>query len=185
MPLPKLQSQFLLNPDITYLNFGSFGACPLPIFEDYQRWQRELEYEPVQFINVNGPRYLEQSRQALGAFIHCNADDIVYTPNPTPMPSNIIARASPLAPGDEVLGTDLEYGACDRTWNYYCQKKGAKYIRRPVRLPITSKEELIADFLEGVTARTKAIFISQITSATALVFLTRKKKFVRSQNKKA
>jgi len=168
MSLPILQSQFLPNPGITYLNFGSFSACPLPIFEDYQRWQRELEYEPVQFITVKGPRYLERSRQALGDYIHCPADDVVYTPNPS-YAINTIARSFALAAGDEILGTDLEYEPLDRTWNYYCQKKGATYIRRPVRLPISSKEELISDFFEGVTARTKAIFISHITSTTALV----------------
>ncbi|HLX65533.1 MAG TPA: hypothetical protein VKR41_01015, partial [Puia sp.] len=77
MHLPISPSPFLLDPTITYLNFGAFGACPRPIFEDYQRWQRELELEPAQFINVNGPRYLERSRQALAAYIHCDADDVV------------------------------------------------------------------------------------------------------------
>jgi isopenicillin-N epimerase len=168
MQLPVSPSPFLLDPDIAYLNFGSFGACPRPIFEDYQRWQRELEMEPVQFMNVNGPRYLEQSRQALAAYIHCDADDIVYTTNPS-YAVNIIAKSFPLQPGDEILSTDLEYGACDRTWKYYCDKKGAAYIRRPIRLPVAGKEELVADFLAGITRRTRAIFISQITSTTALV----------------
>ncbi len=168
MHLPVTPSPFLLDPTVTYLNFGSFGACPLPIFEDYQRWQRELELEPAQFMNANGPRYLQQSRKALAAYIHCEADDIVYTSNPS-FAVNIIAKSFPLNPGDEILSTDLEYGACDRTWNYYCQKKGAAYIRRPVRLPITSKEELTAEFLAGITPRTRAVFISHITSTTALI----------------
>ena len=47
---------FLLNPEITYLNFGSFGACPKEIFEDYQKWQLKLEQEPVQFIVKNWSR---------------------------------------------------------------------------------------------------------------------------------
>ena len=168
MHLPLSPSPFLLDPEITYLNFGAFGACPRPIFEDYQRWQRELELEPAQFINVNGPRYLEQSRQALAAYIHCDPSDVVYTTNPS-YGMNIIAKSFPLIPGDEILSTDLEYGACDRTWKYYCEKKGAAYIRRPIRLPITSREDLIADFLGGITPRTKAVFISHITSATALL----------------
>jgi isopenicillin-N epimerase len=168
MHLPVTPSPFLLDPTITYLNFGSFGACPLPIFEDYQRWQRELELEPAQFMNSNGPRYLEQSRKALADYIHCDADDIVYTTNPS-YAVNIIAKSFPLKPGDEILSTDLEYGPCDRTWDYYCQKKGAAFVRRPIRLPITSKEELTADFLAGITPRTRAVFISHITSATALV----------------
>jgi isopenicillin-N epimerase len=168
MHLPITPSPFLLDPTVTYLNFGSFGACPLPIFEDYQRRQRELELEPAQFMNAGGPRHLQQSRQALAGYIHCDPDDIVCVTNPS-YAVNIIAKSFPLDPGDEILSTDLEYGACDRTWNYYCRKKGAAYIRRPIRLPITSKEELIADFLAGITPRTKAVFISHITSTTALI----------------
>lgn len=168
MHLPVSPSPFLLDPHITYLNFGAFGACPRPIFEDYQRWQRELELEPAQFINVTGPRYLEQSRQALAAYIHCDASDIVYTTNPS-YGMNIIAKSFPLGPGDEILSTNLEYGACDRTWKYYCEKKGASYIRRPISLPVTSKEDLVAGFLAGITPRTKAVFISHITSSTALL----------------
>jgi isopenicillin-N epimerase len=168
MQLPVLQSQFLLNPAVTYLNFGSFGACPRPIFDDYQRWQRELEFEPVQFITVTGLNYLQQSRQALSAYIHCDAGNIVYTMNPS-YAINIIAKSFPLSPGDEILSTNLEYGACDRTWSYYCKKAGAKYVRQPITLPITSRAAFIEDFFKGLSPHTRAIFISHITSATALV----------------
>ena len=168
MKLPISPSPFILDPSIAYLNFGAFGACPLPIFEDYQRWQRELEWEPGQFMSTNAPRYLAESRQALAAYLHCDADDIVYTVNPS-YAVNIIVKSFPLQPGDEVLSTDLEYTPCDRTWKYYCQKRGATYIRRPIRLPVTSKEELIADFLAGITPRTKVVFLSHITSTTALL----------------
>ena len=166
---PKLKSQFLLNPEITYLNFGSFGACPKPIFSDYQKWQLLLESEPCQFIAVNGIEYLKASRQALASYINCNADDIVYVTNPT-YAVNIIAKSLKLNEGDEILSTNLEYGALDRTWNYYCNKSKAKYIRQPIELPVKSKEEFIEQFWKGYSNKTKAIFISQITSSTALRF---------------
>ena len=169
MPHNHLQSQFLLNPDITYLNFGSFGACPKPIFEDYQKWQLEIETEPVQFMTVNGPGYLKTSREALAKYIHCNADDVVYVTNPS-YGINIIAKSFQLQEGDEVLSTNLEYGALDRTWNYYCKKAGAKYVRQEIPLPLVSKAQFIADFFKGLTEKTKIIFISHITSATALIF---------------
>src|SRR3974390_986452 len=130
MEFPALKSQFLLNPDITYLNFGSFGACARPIFDDYQRWQRELEFEPVQFMTVTGLKYLQQSREALGEYIHADPNDVVYVTNPS-YAVNIIAKNFPLKAGDEILSTDIEYGACDRTWKYYCRKAGAKYVRQP------------------------------------------------------
>ena len=74
-----------------------------------------------------------------------------------------------MKPGDEILTTDLEYGAMDKTWNYYCKQKGANYIRQHIQLPLTSKEAIVEQFFKGLTPNTKAIFISQITSSTALI----------------
>jgi isopenicillin-N epimerase len=167
--MPSLKAQFLLDPAVTYLNFGSYSACPRPVFEDYQKWQMELEREPYQFITRKGLDYLRQSREALAGYIHCNADDLVYVSNPS-YAANIIAKSLQLNPGDEVLSTDLEYGAIDRTWNYYCRKAGARFVRQPVELPVVSKEKFIEDFFKGVSSKTKLIFIGQITSPTALIF---------------
>ena len=162
-----LSSFFLLRKDITYLNFGSFGACVKPVFEKYQEFQVELEQEPVQFITVTGPRYIEQSKQALASFLNCNAKDLVFVTNPS-YAVNIITKSFPLQKGDEILTTDLEYGACDRTWNYYCEKAGAVYKRQPIRLPLESKEDFIEQFFKGASNKTKLIFISHITSSTGL-----------------
>ncbi|MEO8711934.1 MAG: aminotransferase class V-fold PLP-dependent enzyme [Parafilimonas sp.] len=163
-----MKSQFLLRPDITFLNFGSFGACPKPVFEEYQRLQLELEREPVQFIAFNASGNLKQSREALAQYVHCNADDLVYVTNPS-YAVNIVAKNFELHAGDEILSTNIEYGACDRTWNYYCKKADAKYVRQHIQLPLVSKEKFIEDFFKGLTSKTKAIFISHITSATALI----------------
>ena len=164
----NLKSQFLLNPNITFLNFGSFGACPKPIFEDWKKWQLEMESEPVQFITNTGFHYLKKSREALANYVHCHPDDIVFTPNPS-YAINIIAKSLNLQAGEEILTTDLEYGAMDKTWNYYCKQKGAKYIKQPITLPLTTKEHFITQFFNGLTKQTKAIFISQITSSTGLI----------------
>jgi isopenicillin-N epimerase len=165
----KLKSQFLLSPDITFLNFGSFGACVKPVFELYQKLQLDLEAEPVQFIAFNGAKNLRTSREALAAYVHCDADDIVYVTNPS-YGVNIVAKSFKLNAGDEVLSTDIEYGACDRIWDYYCEKAGAKYVRQHIELPLVSKEKFIEDFFKGLSSKTKAVFISHITSTTALKF---------------
>jgi isopenicillin-N epimerase len=166
----NLKDQFLLRKDIHFLNFGSFGATPKPVFDYYQQWQKVLEAEPVQFIAFDGYEYLSTSRAALAKFIYVDdKDDLVYVTNPS-FAINIIAKAFPLEEGDEILATDIEYGACDRTWDYYCGQKKAIYKRQKINLPITTKEQFIADFFAGLTSKTKAIFISHITSATALTF---------------
>src|SRR6218665_86461 len=165
--MQSLQQYFLLRKDISFLNFGSFGACVKPVFEKYQQYQLELEQEPVDFITNKGLQYLWQSREALAEHLHCDKDDIVYVPNPS-YAVNTVAKQFDLKAGDEILTTDLEYGACDKTWQYYCGKSGAKYVRQPVTFPIESKEQFVTDFFKGLSSKTKMIFISHITSSTAL-----------------
>lgn len=164
-----MKSKFLLNPEITYLNHGSFGACPKPIFENYQYFQSELEKEPVQFIAKKSVDYLKQSKNALADYIGCGAEDFFFTPNPT-IAINTIMRSLELQPGDEILATNHEYGAMDKTWNFYCKETGVKYVRQNISLPIVSKEQILEDFWNGYTSKTKVIFINQISSCTALIF---------------
>ena len=164
-----LNDQFLLRPDITYLNFGSFGACPRPVFEQYQKFQLELEQEPVQFITNTGLQYVEKARKALGEYLDADADDLVFVTNPS-YAVNIIAKSFALRAGDEVLTTEWEYGACDRTWQYYCDKAGARYVKQPIRLPLHSQQDFVDQLMAGVTKHTRLIFLSHITSSTAIRF---------------
>jgi isopenicillin-N epimerase len=164
-----MRELFLLDPDIAFLNHGSFGACPRPVFEEYQRWQRELERQPVEFLGRRFNELMRQARSALGDFLDADADDLVYVTNAT-VGLNIVARSLDLRPGDEVLSTDHEYGALDRTWRFLCARRGAKYIRQPVSVPIRSAEEVIEAIWSGVTDRTRVLFISHITSPTAITF---------------
>lgn len=165
--MQSLKEQFLLRDDITYLNFGSFGACPKPVFEKYQQFQLELEQGPVQFITASGLKYLETSREALATYLHCHKDDLVYVTNPS-YAVNAVAKSLNFKPGDEIITTDIEYGACDKAWEYYCEKAGVVYIKQPISLPIQSKEEFVNYFFKGVSPKTKLVFISHITSSTGL-----------------
>jgi len=160
---------FLLDPSITYLNHGSFGATPRAVFEKYQWWQRELEREPVEFLGRRFNDLMRDARAPLAAYIHAHPDDIVYVPNAT-TGLNIVARSLRLNPGDEILTTDHEYGALDRTWRFLCKKSGAVYKPIPIPLPLTTAENFIETFWSGVTPRTRVIFLSHITSPTALIF---------------
>ncbi|MEK8179483.1 aminotransferase class V-fold PLP-dependent enzyme [Flavobacterium buctense] len=164
-----MKSQFLLDPSITFLNHGSFGACPKPIFEEFQRFQLELENEPVVFIQKKLPQYLKQAKLPLARFIGCDSEDFFFVPNPT-VAINTVMRSLKLNPGDEILSTNHEYGAMDRTWNFYCKKSGAKYVRQNISLPIVSKAQIIEEFWKGYTTNTKVIFLNQMSSSTALIF---------------
>jgi isopenicillin-N epimerase len=163
------KSLFLLNPDIHFLNFGSFGACPTPVFENYLYWERQLEWEPVQYIAFDSVGRLAHSREQLAAYLDvADKDDLVYVTNPS-FAVNLIAKNLLLQPGDEILTTDIEYGACDRTWKLYCRKAGAIYKRQHIPLPVTTTDAFVEAFFAGLSPRTKAVFISHITSATGLI----------------
>lgn len=166
--LAALARTFLLRPDISFLNHGSFGACPGPVFEVYQRWQRELERQPVEFLGRRLRSLLAEARGALADYVGAAANDLVYVPNVT-WGANAVSRSIDLQPGDEVLATDLEYGAVDRAWRYACERRGARYLNQAISLPITDSAGFIADLWSGVTERTRVIAISHITSGTALI----------------
>ena len=105
LPLPALAGQFLLQPEMTFLNHGSFGACPRPVFDTYQRWQRELEAQPIEFLGRRIRPLLAEARAQLAAYVGAGADDLVFVPNAT-FGINIVARSLALGPGDEALATD-------------------------------------------------------------------------------
>ena len=165
----QLKEHFLLDPDIVFLNHGSFGATPRSVLEAYQNWQVKLERQPVKFLARELNELLWNARRALGAFLNADADDLVFIPNAT-HGANIVARSLQLAPGDEVLATDHEYGACDYTWEFVCRKTCSHYIRQPIPLPVQTEEEIVEQLWKGVSSRTKAIYLSHFTSPTALRF---------------
>ena len=165
--MSSLKEYFLLDPNVIFLNHGSFGATPKPVLEAYQNWQLRMERQPVLFLGRELDGLLLESRLALGAYLNAGADDLVYIPNAT-HGLNIVAHSLQLKPGDEILTTDHEYGACDYTWDFICGRAGAKYIRQSIPLPVHTEEEIVERFWQGITSRTKAIYLSHITSSTAL-----------------
>lgn len=167
MDLPVLED-FLLDPDVIFLNHGSFGACPRPVFEHYQAWQRELERQPVAFLGRAYDEHMTHARSVLADYIGCDADSLIYVPNAT-VGVNLVARSLSLSDGDEILTSDHEYGAMDRLWDFICKKSGARYVRQKLSTPFEDAGSIVEAFWQGVTARTKVIFLSHITSPTALL----------------
>jgi isopenicillin-N epimerase len=165
--MDTLRSQFLLDPEVIFLNHGSFGATPKPVFKTYQQWQRRLEKQPVKFLDREIQRYFSTARQSLANYLKSDPLDLVYIPNAT-FGVNIIARSIDFQPGDQVLTSNHEYGACLNVWLFLSQKTGLEVIPVDIPLPLPSAEEIVEHFWEKVTTKTKLIFLSQITSPTAV-----------------
>ncbi len=168
LPLPHLAEQYLLDPDVVYLNHGSFGAVPRPVFDSYQHWQRELDANPSHFVGRRAPELLAAAREKLGAFINASANDLTFVPNVT-YGLNIVARSLHLKEGDVVLTTDHEYGAIDRTWRFNCEKSGAQLVNQPISVPVADPANVVEQIWAGVNENTSVISMSHITSPSALI----------------
>jgi isopenicillin-N epimerase len=149
----RLKDQFLLDPDVVFLNHGSYGACPRPVLEEYQRWQRELEREPVEFLARRCGGLIAEARAALGDYLGARGDDLVFVPNAT-TGMNVVARSLQLGPDDEVLTTELEYGAVDFTWD----ATGARIVRAPLE-----------SLWDQVTEATRVLSFSHVASPTGAI----------------
>ena len=165
----NLKEYFLLDPNIVFLNHGSFGATPKPVFEAYQRWQLELERQPVEFLGRRHNELMRASRAALAEYVGTTENNVVYVTNVT-VGLNVVARSLKLGPGDEVLTSDHEYGALDRTWRFLAQENGFTYRKCHIPLPLPEAEAFVETLWKSVTPQTRVIFLSQITSPSAVIF---------------
>ena len=145
-----MKEHFLLDPDVVFLNHGSFGACPRPVFEAYQRYQRELERQPVEFLALERrlPALLDEARVALAGHVGANPDNLAFATNATSA-VNATVRSLDLGPDDEVLMGDDEYGGMELLWEYVSRRTGARIVRRAF-------DDLVPD------ERTKVLFCSHI-----------------------
>lgn len=152
-----------------FLNHGSFGACPRPVFATYQAIQLELERQPVAFLGRELNDRLKAPRVALAPFLGTTSENIVGLTNATEG-LNVVAQSLDLRPGDEILTTDHEYSAIDKTFAYVARRSGATIVPVTVPLPLTSEAAFTETLLKGMTPRTRVLLLSHITSPTALVF---------------
>jgi isopenicillin-N epimerase len=162
------RSDFLLRSDITFLNHGSFGACPIELLSEQRRWIERLESQPVLYFREL-MHEMRSARQSLAAYIGAKAENIAFVTNST-YGVNVAAHAvaEVLQPGDEILSNDHEYGACNRAWRAHAVSKGAVYVQPHIPIPVPRSEDLVEIIWSNVTERTKVLFISHITSPTAV-----------------
>ncbi|MBL8738755.1 MAG: aminotransferase class V-fold PLP-dependent enzyme [Planctomycetes bacterium] len=169
LPAPSpLAAHWDLDPDVVFLNHGSFGACPRVVLAEQQRLRRELEAEPVRFLHRELEARLDAARAALAAFVGAEADDLAFVPNAT-TGVNTVLRSLAFAPGDELLVTDHEYNACRNVLDFVAAGSGARVVVVPLPFPIEGPHVVVERVLAAVTARTRLLLVDHVTSPTGLV----------------
>ncbi|HSM01721.1 MAG TPA: aminotransferase class V-fold PLP-dependent enzyme [Acidimicrobiia bacterium] len=164
----SLSDHWLLDPDVTFLNHGSFGACPRAVLDHQQGLRERMERDPVSFFAVDYDGLLAEAVAASAAFVGADPAGYAFVPNAT-TGVNVLLRSLPLDEGDEVLVTDHEYEACALALEAVAAETGA--IVRTVRIPppVEGPEAVTGAILDAVTAATRFALLDHVTSATALI----------------
>lgn len=158
-----------LDPAVTYLNHGSFGACPAPVLEYQAALRARMEREPVDFLVRELPALTAQARAEVAAFLGADPADLAFLSNAT-AGINAVLRSLRFEPGDELLTSSHVYAACLKTLRFVAARSGARVVVAPVPFPIADEDAVVAPLLAAVTPRTRLALVDHVTSPTALVF---------------
>lgn len=166
----ELAHHWTLDPSVTFLNHGSFGATPLPVLEAQSAWRARMEREPVDFFTRDLEPALDEARAVLAAFVGADPDDLALVTNAT-TGINIVARSLRLEPGDEIVVTDHTYNAARNALEVVAVAAGARLVTAVIGFPAI--DDPLEAILRTVTRRTRLLLLDHVTSPTALVLPAR------------
>jgi len=158
-----------LDPAVTFLNHGSFGACPAQVQQAAERLRARMEREPVRFLIGELEGLLDEARASVAALLGARADDLAFMPNASTGVSTVL-RSLAFAPGDELLTTDHAYNACRNALEHAAAQAGARVTVAHVPFPTPGPDAVVEAVLARVTPRTRLVLLDHVTSQTALVF---------------
>jgi len=159
---------WLLDPELVFLNHGSFGSCPRPVLARQHELREELERSPVRFLGREIMERLDAVRAVLAPFVGASFDAVAFVSNAT-SGVNAVLRSLELAPGDELVFTDQGYNACNNAVRFVAERSGAVPVVAKLPFPLSSAEEVVEAVLAAVTDRTRLVLVDHVTSATGLV----------------
>ena len=160
-------ADWALDPTVTFLNHGSFGACLRAILEVQRGWRDKLELNPVRFLARDLDELLEWSRSEVAAFIGADSDDLALTANAT-TGINTVLRSLAFERGDEILITNHVYNSTANAARYVAANFGAKIVIANVPFPVQSSIQALDAIVNAITPNTKLAILEHVTSATAL-----------------
>src|SRR5438132_8220288 len=163
------REEWLLDPEVAFLNHGSFGATPRAVLAEQERWRTLMERRPTHFMDRELPSALRGAAARLAAFVGARAEDLVFVENAT-AGCNTVLRSLSFAPGDEILVTDHGYPAVRKAAEYVAARAGAHVVEAPVPFPLADAAQVVAAVSSVLTPRTRLAIFDHITSPTAVIF---------------
>jgi isopenicillin-N epimerase len=167
----ELRKQFLIPADEVYLNNGTVGSSPAPvlraIFDGYNETEKMAQSDPEDYP-IWGYAAWNEFRDPLAAFVGCKRDEIALLRNATEA-NSYIANGVDLKAGDEVLMTDQEHPGGEHPWDLRAKRYGIVVKKITLPKPVPNAAAVLNLFSDAITARTRVLFFSHITTATGVV----------------
>jgi len=175
----SMLEHWLLDPAVTYLNHGTVGATPRRVLAAQQALRDEIERQPSRFllrelasVRVGGARSaaprMRLAAQEVAEFLGARGDDLAFVENTT-TGANAVLRSLDLAPGDEILVSDLGYGGVVNAARYVARRAGAVVQTVEMPYPVRDPRAVADAFVAGLTPRTRLAVVDHITAESALV----------------
>jgi isopenicillin-N epimerase len=174
----SMLEHWLLDPEITYLNHGTVGAPPRRVLQAQPALRDEMERQPSRFVlrELHGHQPMpwrreSRLREAIGRvapFLGCRPEDLVFVPNVT-TGLNAVLRSVPLGPGDEVVITDLGYGAVALAAGVVTREQGATLRMVEMPYPLRDAGDVVAAIARALHSHTRLVVVDHVTAQSALV----------------
>jgi isopenicillin-N epimerase len=168
----RVRDAFTLDPAVTHLNHGSFGAVPRVVQEEQQRLRDRAQANPMRFFRVDTPGLKEQARESAAGFLGVTADELALVRNPTTATATVLsslARQGRLGEGDVILLNEHSYGAVLRAADRWCAQTGASYDVVP--LPVDARDDEVVrayrEAVEALQARGRSVRLAVVDEITS------------------
>ena len=163
---------WLLDPAVSHLNHGSFGATPCEVLDAQDELRRRLEANPTRFMARELPGLIDGARRVVSSFVGADPDGLVFVTNAT-SGVNAVLRSLEFGPGDEILVTDHGYNACRNAAHVAAETAGAAVVEVGIPFPLTGSGEVVDAVSQAISSRTRLVMVDHVSSPTAVVFPVR------------
>jgi len=165
----SLRREFRLEPGVDFINHGSFGAPPVAVLAEAERWRSRMEANPDDFLRNSLPAALRTAAVELARFLHAEPVDLVFIENATAA-VNTVLRSLEFKPGDEILLNSQSYGAVRQAVRFVCERTGGKSVEPRVRVPVRDAAELVQTVAPALSARTRLVIVDHISSPSGVIW---------------
>lgn len=166
-----LREEYLLAPDVVYLNHASIGTIPRPVLDAHQAYLSVCETNP--WLYMWGGAW-EEPREAVrakaAAALGVPSADVAITHNTTEG-FNLLAQGLPLGPGDEVLFSSLNHDGASVCFLHHAEARGysVRQFDLPIeRIPHLGAEDVVRLHAEAIRPETRVLVFPHIDNIVGL-----------------